>query len=1015
MRMTKAVALLAAMMVCMHMYAADGDLSAWMRVRSENRPKFPTTYVAPKGGSRILVRNSLSFEAEEAVAQQSLPDLTGDRSWKRVVDAQGEEPAGVSVTNGESVDISWNAVEGATSYSVWRAATNDSSKAQQIATVTDTSYADSAPAYYSQNYYWVKAVNDAGASGFSNSDCGYRYQANTYLLKYDANGGTGTMADEILTTQWGSDLTKCAFTRNGYAFVGWATSPTGSSQYSDGVYARITTVQGSIVTLYAVWAAYDADGFLVVDGVLRGYNGPGGEVAVPDTVRQIRADVFAGNTSLTSIVLPSSVNYVENNAFRGCAGLTNVVLGAQLTSWSSAFTDCPNVTSAVIPGDSWSANLSSTFPKLVSLRIADGSRDVAYGLCYGCEMLKEVVVPDGVSELDDYAFENCANLVHVELPQSVVTFGRGVFDGCPKLQLKFDLVIPDGTSWVQWSAYEGLTFITSVSLPGGYLRIERSAFEGCTGITNLIFRGSVHSIGSRAFAGCTGLRELALTNAFASVSDASIDNEAFLGCNGLTSVTIPEGVGRVGSRAFGNCANLVSATVLSTDFYRYGGMYGVFQGCGKFTDLSVKLPADGFSLAHSLDGIADNLLNLTVLPGATEMPMHSLYYCQNVQTLTLPEGMVTIGSSAAWSCTSLEKVVLPSTLKIVGSGAFMGCTNLSEATLPQGLQGIGSYAFSGCKIAHPRIPNSVSDILWKAFGDVDLSDWTIDSGNPYLAVDSGLLYNILDGSRFRVLLASRQVAGKIELPASVTELQDYAFDGCEQLSEVIVPEGVVRMGSEVFANCTGLAAVRFLGNRPIVGPYMGQIEEESEDLYAQAADNLTSYVRRDKSGWTDETTGELPGDWQERPIAFWDETPVSTDVPVAVDHAWMEERWGAMRKVFPDLPETPNFESFAIAAKKPTGKVDAHGNPMYVWQDFVAGTDPTDKTSEFKASISFVDGKPVITWTPDLNEGGAKSLRTYRTLGIDDLSQSADPAAWHEVTPGNESAYNFFKVEVGLK
>ena len=105
----------------------------------------------------------------------------------------------------------------------------------------------------------------------------------------------------------------------------------------------------------------------------------------------------------------------------------------------------------------------------------------------------------------------------------------------------------------------------------------------------------------------------------------------------------------------------------------------------------------------------------------------------------------------------------------------------------------------------------------------------------------------------------------------------------------------------------------------------------------------------------------------------------------------------------------------AAAAKKPTGKVDAHGNPMYVWQDFIAGTDPTDKTSEFKASISIVDGKPVVSWTPDLNEGGAKSLRTYRTLGINDLAQSADPAAWREVTPGSESAYKFFKVEVDMK
>lgn len=104
--MTKMASLLVAMTVGLRIYAADGDLSAWMRTRSEVRPKFPTTYVAPKGDSKTLVRNSLSFEAEEAVAQQSLPDSTAARSWKRVVDAQGEilSVATIQPTSG----VTWN-------------------------------------------------------------------------------------------------------------------------------------------------------------------------------------------------------------------------------------------------------------------------------------------------------------------------------------------------------------------------------------------------------------------------------------------------------------------------------------------------------------------------------------------------------------------------------------------------------------------------------------------------------------------------------------------------------------------------------------------------------------------------------------------------------------------------------------------------------------------------------------------------------------------------------------------
>ena len=50
----------------------------------------------------------------------------------------------------------------------------------------------------------------------------------------------------------------------------------------------------------------------------------------------------------------------------------------------------------------------------------------------------------------------------------------------------------------------------------------------------------------------------------------------------------------------------------------------------------------------------------------------------------------------------------------------------------------------------------------------------------------------------------------------------------------------------------------------------------------------------------------------------------------------------------------------------PTDKKDAKGNDMYVWQDYVAGTDPTDTNSVFKASIEFVDGAPVVIWSPEL-------------------------------------------------
>ena len=78
---------------------------------------------------------------------------------------------------------------------------------------------------------------------------------------------------------------------------------------------------------------------------------------------------------------------------------------------------------------------------------------------------------------------------------------------------------------------------------------------------------------------------------------------------------------------------------------------------------------------------------------------------------------------------------------------------------------------------------------------------------------------------------------------------------------------------------------------------------------------------------------------------------------------------------------------------------------------FVAGTDPDDKKSEFIAKVEMKDGKPVITWSPDLNEGAGKNgVRAYRVLGKDSL----DDAAWTEVPDGEECDYRFFKVTVEM-
>ena len=82
-----------------------------------------------------------------------------------------------------------------------------------------------------------------------------KWKPNTYTIKFNANGGSGTMADKKMTYDTPANLTKNTFTRTGYTFLGWSTAPTQDVAYSDGEYvSNLTVNNGGTVTLYAMWS-----------------------------------------------------------------------------------------------------------------------------------------------------------------------------------------------------------------------------------------------------------------------------------------------------------------------------------------------------------------------------------------------------------------------------------------------------------------------------------------------------------------------------------------------------------------------------------------------------------------------------------------------------------------------------------------------------------------------------------------------------------------------------------------
>ncbi|MGA2323294.1 MAG: C10 family peptidase [Sedimentisphaerales bacterium] len=112
-------------------------------------------------------------------------------------------PTGVSATDGtyaDKVNVSWNASAGATSYEVWRNTSNRSNKASKIAEVTSLSYDDTSAVAGTTYWYWVKAKNAAGTSGFSIGDSGYRAKPQPPSPPTNVSASDGTYTDRVRVT-----------------------------------------------------------------------------------------------------------------------------------------------------------------------------------------------------------------------------------------------------------------------------------------------------------------------------------------------------------------------------------------------------------------------------------------------------------------------------------------------------------------------------------------------------------------------------------------------------------------------------------------------------------------------------------------------------------------------------------------------------------------------------------------------------------------------------------------------
>ena len=268
-------------------------------------------------------------------------------------------------------------------------------------------------------------------------------------------------------------------------------------------------------------------------------------VTIPDSVTSIGTQAFQGCTGLTSITIPDSVTSIGEWAFYGCTGLTSITIPDSVTSIGIyAFYGCNGLENVYISDVTAWLDISfdgyTAYPNYYGqLHILDDE---------GNE-ITELVIPDSVTSIGDYAFYNCTGLTSITIPDSVTSIGNSAFSGCSGLT---SITIPDSVTSIGERAFYGCNGLENVYISDVTAWLDIS-FDGYSAYPN--YYGQLYILDDEG----NEITELVIPD-----SVTSIGQYAFHGCTGLTSVTIPDSVTRIGQYAFHGCTGLTSITFEGT-------------------------------------------------------------------------------------------------------------------------------------------------------------------------------------------------------------------------------------------------------------------------------------------------------------------------------------------------------------------------------------------------------------------------------------------------------------------
>ncbi len=575
-------------------------------------------------------------------------------------------------------------------------------------------------------------------------------------------------------------------------------------------------------------------------------------VKILDGVKSIGRSAFLRCTGLTSIEIPSSVTSIGSGAFYDSTGLTDVYI-SDIAAWCNI--DFGNETANPLY---YAENLYLNDELVTELVIPEGVTSIDSNAFYGFTGITSVEIPSSVESIGSDVFYNCANLTDIYISDIAAwcnidfsNYAANPLYVAKNLylndELVTELVIPEGVTSINNYAFKGCSGLTSIEIPSSVTSIGDSAFSGCSGLTSIEIPSSVTSIGDYAFSGCSGITSIEIPK-----SVESIGYCAFYSCYKLESITLPlVGNGSTsthfgyifGADTYDKNNNFIPSSLETVIVIGDSVPSHAFYGCWNIR--SIEMQDDITSIGDSAFSGCENLYNVKIPNTVQSIGDAAFWDCLSLTRIKIPNGVTSIGGYVFAGCSRLATIEIPSSVTSIGNNAFIGCTGLTgvyitdlaawcnidfntsweanplyrannlylngelvtDLVIPEGVTSIGDCAFIGCtSLESVEIPSSVTSIGYSAFyGCNKLESITV----PFVGngSDESHFGYIFGAETYKDNATYVPVSLKTVVITGGTEIAQYAFYDCSNITSIVIPSSVTSIGQNAFYKCTGIIDV----------------------------------------------------------------------------------------------------------------------------------------------------------------------------------------------------------------